>query len=402
MGEQVWRLPYGRTHAISAKAGPLVFVGGAGDFDGDGRLRHPDDLDAQIEGAMANVAEALALEGAGLEDIVRLKAFYTAEPGEDGLGVIARLVDPIEAGLLPAVTANPVPLQPFASQRVQIQAIAQPGWRDSDHRSVTAGVPDAHKDRFRGRDLTIGLRAGEFIAVPGRTADDTSADGIAQTHEVMQGLVETLSGLGASLQDAIKKEGYYFGTDMEQWAGMAAVRASYFREPAPPATVVPCHQLWPEGAQTKVEVLAFREEWNGFDKYIPRGDSWPKRVWDWPIPVPYRQGSRLRGTIWTGGQVPFEPGRNQGKAVYPGELLPQTRFTMSYVDDILRGLDAVSSDLALLVCYFTSSGAEDETRQFLDAVADCVAGPLPPITCVPQPHMHSPDMTVEIWGVARG
>ncbi len=402
MGEQVWRLPYARSHAISAKAGDLFFVGGAGDFDGAGSVRNPGDLSAQIDGAMANVAEALALEGVGLEDIVRLKAFYTAGEGHDGNDIIGRLVTAIESDLLPAVTANPVPLQPFAGQVIQIQAIAQVGWRGGDIRSVTQSVPDQHRDLFGGRDLTIGLRAGEFISVPGRTGIEAGDDGIAQTHAVMQGLTETLGELGASTQDAIKKEGYYFGTTQDQWAAMASVRATYFKEPAPPATVVPCHQLWPEGAQTKVEVLAFREEWNGFDKYIPRGDSWPKRVWDWPIPVPYRQGSRLRGTIWTGGQVPFEPGQNRGVNIYPGELLPQTRFTMSYIDDILRGFGAVSSDLALLVCYFTSSGTQDETERFLDTIADCVAGPMPPITCVPQPHMHNPEMTVEIWGVARG
>jgi enamine deaminase RidA (YjgF/YER057c/UK114 family) len=293
-------------------------------------------------------------------------------------------------------------MQPFPGQVIQIQAIAAPGWRDGEVRCVTRPVGKYHDQLFRGRELTIGLRAGEFIAVPGQTGEAAGGDGIGQTHVVMQGLVDTLDELGASMQDAIKKEGYYFGTTQDEWAAMASVRATYFKEPAPPATVVPCHRLWPRSALTKVEVLAFRENWNGFDKYIPRGDSWPKRVWDWPIPVPYRQGSRLRGTIWTGGQVPFEPGQNRGVNIYPGEVLPQTRFTMSYIDDILRGFGAVSSDLALLVCYFTSDGSPDATQRFLDTVADCVAGPLPPITCVPQPHMHNPDMTVEIWGVARG
>ncbi|MDH3691009.1 MAG: hypothetical protein OEU36_16295, partial [Gammaproteobacteria bacterium] len=89
-----------------------------------------------------------------------------------------------------------------------------------------------------------------------------------------------LAELGATFQDCIKKEGYYFGTTMEEWAAMAAVRASYFREPAAVATVVPCHVLWPKGLLTKVEVLGMRALWNGFDKYIPRDDCWPERVWD--------------------------------------------------------------------------------------------------------------------------
>ena len=206
MGEQVWRLPYGRSHTISAKAGTLFFVGGAGDFDNDGVVRHPGDLMAQIDGAMENVSAALALEGVGLEDIVRLKAFYTADASQDGMSVVARLVDSIAAGLLPAVSANPVPLQPFAGQAVQIQAIAQADWRNGDTRSVTQAVPGDLREAFQGRDLTTGLRAGEFISVPGRTALEAGDDGIAQTKAVMQGLVETLGELGASTQDVIKKE----------------------------------------------------------------------------------------------------------------------------------------------------------------------------------------------------
>ena len=135
-------------------------------------------------------------------------------------------------------------------------------------------------------------------------------------------------------------EGYYFGTTCDQWAPLAEARASHFHEPARVATVVPCHVLRPDGAATKVEVLGLRDHWNGFDKYIPREDRWPKRVWDWPIPLPYRQGIRLRDTIWTGGQVPYEPDANSGRAVFAGDLMPQTRFTMSYVEDILRGFGA--------------------------------------------------------------
>jgi enamine deaminase RidA (YjgF/YER057c/UK114 family) len=183
---------------------------------------------------------------------------------------------------------------------------------------------------------------------------------------------------------------------------MAQMRASYFREPGPVATVVPWHVPWPRGTLTKIEVLALREERNGFDKYIPREDSWPKRVWDWPVPLPYRQGIRLRDTIWLGGQVPWEPWQNKGRAVLPGQLVPQTRFTMTYIDDLLHGFRATPSDLALLVCYFTSDGTPETTTAFLDAVAGAVDGQLPPVTVVPQPHMHTDDMTVEIWGVARG
>ncbi|MFP6743640.1 MAG: Rid family hydrolase, partial [Alphaproteobacteria bacterium] len=126
------------------------------------------------------------------------------------------------------------------------------------------------------------------------------------------------------------------------------------------------------------------------------------RVWDWPIPVPYRQGARLRNMIWTGGQVPMEEGNNQGNAVHVGDPLEQTRFTMDYVNDIVAAYGKSTRDYALLVCYFTSDGSQAATEAFVGAVADTIDGELPPMTLVPQPKMHSDDFTVEIWGVAKG
>jgi enamine deaminase RidA (YjgF/YER057c/UK114 family) len=197
-------------------------------------------------------------------------------------------------------------------------------------------------------------------------------------------------------------EGYYFGTTREAWAPLAQARASHFHEPGPVATVVPCHRLAPEGAVTKIEVLVLRESWNGFDKYIPREDHWPKRVWDWPIPLPYRQAIGLRDVIWLGGQVPSKPHSNSGWRVLPNQLQAQTRFTMSLIEDLLRPFGRRSGDLKFLVCYFTSTGTQAETEAFAQTLADCVGGALPPLTLVPQPHMHSPEIRVEIWGAAQG
>ena len=407
--ESGWRLPIAQSNRTVDDAGPLVFVGGTGDFGGDGLIVHPGDLEAQIPGAMANVAGDLGKRGCGLADVVRLKAFYKSDGSRDEWAVLAALRRAFDADLAPAITTHPVPQQAFDGQEIQIQAMATKGWRQGPNvRSVESPVPDHVADRFDRPRYTIGLRAGEFIAVPGRIAIDDQGNPLAagqaieQTDIIMSGMEATLAELGASYQDAIKKEGYYFGVTMDEWAPMAARRASYFREPAPPATVVPCHVLYPKGCVTKVEVLAMRDHWNGFDKYIPREDRWPERVWDWPIPVPYRQGARLRDMIWTGGQVPMEEANNQGNAVHVGDPLEQARFTMSYVNDIVAAFGKSTRDYALLVCYFTSDGSQATTEAFVGAVADTIDGELPPLTLVPQPKMHSDDFTVEIWGVARG
>lgn len=139
----------------------------------------------------------------------------------------------------------------------------------------------------------------------------------------------------------------------------------------------------------------------GRDKYIPREDHWPKRVGDWPIPVPYRQAIRLRDTVWLGGQVASRPYNNKDLAVMEGQLMPQTRFTMSYIEDLLRPFSRAPADLKLMVCYFASTGTEAETIAFAKTLADCLGGVLPPMTLVPMP-IYSPEITVEIWGVAQG
>ena len=402
-----WQLPLDHPHRIIGRAGEYLFVGGAGDFDPQGRIRRSGDLEGQIAGAIDNIAAALDSEGCTLADVIRLKAFYLGDEQADEWAVLAAIGNAVGGDPPPAITANPVPLQPWPGQLVQIQAIASRGWREHPHtRAVLDDVPAAHRGAFANPALTAGLRAGEFLAVPGRTApgivDDAPGDAVGQTDIVMDRIGRVLGELGAGFQDAIKMEGYYFGSTYDEWAPLAEARARRFHEPGPVATVVPCHVLQPAGARTKVEVLGLRDHWNGFDKYIPREDRWPKQVWDWPIPLPYRQGIRLRDMIWTGGQVPYEPDANRGRTVFAGELLPQTTFTMRVVEDILRAFGATTSDLALLVCYFTSDGSEASVRAFAELVTACSGGVLPPVTLVPQPGMHDEKMMVEIWGVAKG
>ena len=404
----VWGWPVGHPHHRSATAGPLTFVGGAGDFDAAGTLRHDaGDIEGQIEGTVANIAEALASESCTLADVVRLKAFHSSDL--DDWEIVANIAARFPGEPMPVVSVVPEPLQPFAGQAIQIQAIAQRRWRrGGDIRVVERPVPPAKRALFAGRAVTGGLRAGEFIAVANRTAEDEAGavaspgDGVGQSHAVMAIHEATLAALGAGMQDSVKMEGYYFGTTMDDWAPLARARASHFAEPGPVATVVPCQRLNPEGALTKIEVMAMREEWNGFDKYIPRADSWPRRVWDWSIPLPYRQGLKLRDTIWVGGQVPSEPFSNTRRRMMPGDLAGQTRLTMSYIEDILRGFGRRPGDLKLMVCYFACPEGEAGTHAFLDVLAPCIGGPLPPTTLVAKPAMHEPENRVEIWGIAQG
>lgn len=402
-----WRLPLTNAHQLSASAGKLSFVGGVGDFDGNGQIRRPGDLEGQIEGAVSNMAYALAAESCSLDDVVRIKAHHTSDV--DDWDIMAALARHFQSDPMPAISVMAEPMQPFSGQVIQLQVIAQRGWRkSSDIRVAHRPVPPVKADLFKGRLVTGGLRAGEFIVVANRAAESAAGElqhpdkGVEQSHVIMSTHAETLTSLGASFQDCVKLEGYYFGDNLDDWEPLAKARLGYFREPGPVATVVPAHRMNPAGAVTKVEVMAMRELRNGFDKYIPREDHWPDRVWDWPIWAPYRQAIRLRDTIWLGGQVPWNPYGNEGIFVLPGERLPQARFVMGYIEDLLRPFGRTAADLKLMVCYFTSDGSEAEIAAFARTLAECIGGALPPMTLVPKPKMHNDDNTVEIWGVAQG
>lgn len=401
-----WRWPISHVQYSCARAGQLTLVGGAGDFSSQGTIRNPGNLDAQLRGAVDNLSESLAGQGCDLEDVMRFKAFYTGDC--DDWRIIASLSDSVASDPMPPISTLPVPLQPFPEQLIQIQAIAQKGWRRfGDVRVAPRPVPQSKQAYFKGRAVTGGLRAGEFWVLANRTAADDNdviaapGDAIAQSPLVQRIHEETLAPLGCSLQDSIKMEGYYFGETSSEFAAIAKARRARIHEPGPCGTVVPCHQLNPAGAATKIEHMGFRTQRNGFDKYIPREDFWPERVWDWPVELPYRQGQKLRDTIWTTGQVPWEPGSNSGRWMHAGDLHAQTRLVLSYVGDLLRGCNRGFHDLKLLTCYFTSDGSPSQTNAFLDTVAATLGSALPPMTLVPQPYMHDPDATVEIWGLAQ-
>ncbi|MEM1199950.1 MAG: Rid family hydrolase, partial [Pseudomonadota bacterium] len=337
--EHIWRWPTDRVHHVSGSAATLTFVGGAGDFDSNGTIRSPDNLEAQIEGTLSNIADALAAESCTLADIIRIKAYFTADCND--WQVIAQIAALLPDDPMPSISTVPEPLQPFAGQQIQIQVIAQRGWRNhADVRVATRPVPSQWADQFEGRNVTAGLRAGEFITISNRTAEEADGtlaapgEGVAQSHTIMSFHEATLAELGAGMQDCVKMEGHFFGTTREDWAPLALARASHFAEPGPPATVVPCQRLNPDGAVTKIDVMAMRQKRHTYDKYIPREDFWPDRVWDWPLNLPYRQAIRLRDMIWLGGQVPSEPFANTGKRMMPGNLPGQTRLTMSVVEDL--------------------------------------------------------------------
>jgi hypothetical protein len=59
MASANWKWPIPGRQLLAGTAGRLTFVGGAGDFDAKGMVRHSGDPQAQVAGSMANLAGAV-------------------------------------------------------------------------------------------------------------------------------------------------------------------------------------------------------------------------------------------------------------------------------------------------------------------------------------------------------
>lgn len=92
----------GVSHAVAHEASGLIVVSGQLDWDGAGNLRR-DDLYGQAAGALDNVETVLEAAGAGLEDIVRLRAYLRDDAGAGG-EALARLARERFRAPFPAAT----------------------------------------------------------------------------------------------------------------------------------------------------------------------------------------------------------------------------------------------------------------------------------------------------------
>ena len=103
------------------------------------------------------------------------------------------------------------------------------------------------------------IRSGQLLFVSGQVpldpANGTLADGdiVVQTHRVMRNLAEILGAAGASFNDVVKTT--IFLTDLDDFAAMNKVYASYVGTPAPARATIQVARL-PMGAKVEIDAIA--------------------------------------------------------------------------------------------------------------------------------------------------
>lgn len=103
------------------------------------------------------------------------------------------------------------------------------------------------------------VRAGSFLFVSGQIPLDPDTGAIvegdiaAQTHRVFRNLTAILEAGGASLANVVRTTVYL--ADMNDFAAMNAVYATYFAAPAPARSTVQAARL-PRDARVEIDVIA--------------------------------------------------------------------------------------------------------------------------------------------------
>ena len=104
-----------------------------------------------------------------------------------------------------------------------------------------------------------GVRAGSLLFVSGQVPIDPATGNIvqgdiaAQTHRVLRNIGEILKAGGAAFDHVVRTT--VFLADMNDFAAMNAVYATYFEAPAPARATVQVSRL-PKDARIEIDIIA--------------------------------------------------------------------------------------------------------------------------------------------------
>ena len=118
-----WAAAYEYSQSVVTE-GALVFTAGQGGFGEDGAVVDPDDAEAQIRQAFANVDAALLAEGASLETVVKMTVHLARASDYDAF---KRVRHEVLSPPYPASTATVAGGFLFEGMLVEIDAVARVG-----------------------------------------------------------------------------------------------------------------------------------------------------------------------------------------------------------------------------------------------------------------------------------
>jgi enamine deaminase RidA (YjgF/YER057c/UK114 family) len=229
-------------HSHALRCGPMIFIGGQADIDGNARVTRPDDIVAQTRIAMQGVQKVLAGIGAEPGDLVKLTGFYVLGDKPDEAPILNTMAEALGdlPGPGPTITLVPIETNCFDGLSIEIEGIAMRGENGERLARAASWVPDGSP---MPPAFSQALKVGQMVFTSGQTAEDDQGAMQApgsltqQSKIVLDKLSRLLAGLGCDLNDAVKANVFNVEPgDQEDWKEAALIRASHYREPGPAAT----------------------------------------------------------------------------------------------------------------------------------------------------------------------
>jgi enamine deaminase RidA (YjgF/YER057c/UK114 family) len=244
------------------RCGELIFVAAQTAKDANGKMRHFDDIAAQAQLTIDNIARVLDAMGADLDDVVKLNTWYVGFGTDEDWRRAARIRS--EAFRYPGPGATGVP----APERYPDGGlIRQECWAmralDGARLPWSLSWPKGHWDWPMRVTFQQGVKVGKLIFLGGQYACDVKGfaqapgEREAQTRITMEFIRAVLAGFGATMDDLVKTTCFYKsdGTPEALHANLA-IRSDWFFDPACAQTSVPLMTMGLEGLMLEIEGIA--------------------------------------------------------------------------------------------------------------------------------------------------
>ena len=399
-GHWGWLIPVTHKHGI--RSGRMVYVGGQVDKDSKGLVLHHDDLKTQTRVVVNHIRTVLADLDIGLDDIVKLVAFYANDGRVDEDAFLTDLRSQLGEEPAPALTTVPIPYLAYPGMLVEIETIAMRG-EDQSRPRRTVSAPPGHW-RLAG-PFSQGVACGNMIFVSGQVARDPSGkvrhpgDLVRQTTDVLEQVGRILSEHGATLDDVVKINSYYVA-DAERsgaaWRRSIDACRAFFRAPGPVVTGVPLRWL-PDGLVIKTDVIAMMgEDGRALPRRTVPGDGQVSSL----LPPPFSRALQCGEMIYVSGQISADA---SGIVLDPSGLVPQTHTVMGTIRTLLAGFGLSMDEVIKVNTYYKTGGTAEDLNANLRIRSACFTEPGPATTGISLPALTDPGVaiTVEVTAMPR-
>lgn len=257
-----WPWPRDAQFSQGLRCGELLFVAAQSARDPSGAIQYRDDIVAQAQLTIDNIARVLDAMEADLDDVVKLNTWFVGFGTDEDWRRAARVRSEAFRYPGPGATGVPAPA-PYPDGGLVRQDCWAVRGRDGKPLPRSLSWPKGHWDWPMRVTFQQGVKVGKLIFLGGQYACDVAGKAVAagdrkeQTRLTMQHIHNILDGFGASMDDLVMSKSFYLsdGTP-EALHDNLAIRSSCFTDPAAATTNVALKTMGLEGLMLEIEGIA--------------------------------------------------------------------------------------------------------------------------------------------------